>query len=501
MTRAPGKAEHARPAAGASSSREKENCITIPWYPFLFSLYPVLFLYLRNILEVHWTQALWAAFASLGIALILWPCTRLVTFQAERRALVLFLFLLLFHSYGFFYDPVAGLLPEGLPPLATYIAAFILPGGALILLSATVLRARTGLAAIRRILQAVVVCLIAWNLAGILLHHGRNLWRQAFQHAREVRAESGERAGGPDIYCFVLDEFAAIETVRSLFRYDNSAFVDQLRRLGFFVARDSRSAFLKTELALASLLNLGNSAGPGDPFQRIQHNGVASFLKQQGYQIIEFPAAEAMFMEAADQRYYHSLKRDSIFFDDFYRTLFEHSLLRFLPDRWSRKAPDASRYYREQVLQVFERLPDILKIPGPKFVFVHLNCPHEPFVFNAQGEPATEGHLWDHADPAFYLQQYIFVSGKMLETAAAILAGSPRPPVIMIQSDHGYRGSRGRKKWFRKVDDAEAKKTFNALYLPRVSSDTIHPSLSPQNNFRLVFNHYFGTHYPLLPDH
>jgi len=501
MARALAKTGHTTPATGVSLSGSNENRRTVPWYPFLFSLYPVLFLYLRNIREVHWIDGLWAAAVSLGMALALWPCTRFFATEAEKRALALFLFLLLFHSYGLFYDPAAGLLPLETPPLAAYALAFVLPGGAWILLTAVLLRTRSSLALIGRILRAAVVFLVAWNLAGILLHHGRDLWTQVRQPAREGRMEAGKCAGGPDIYCFVLDEFAAIETARSLFHYDNSAFVDRLRRLGFFVARDSNSPFLKTEQALASFLNLNDSKGPGDPFQRIQRNMVATFLKGRGYRIIEFPAVEAMFMEAADYRYYHSLKRDSIFFNDFYRTLLEHTLLRFLPDRWSHKSPNASRYYREQILQVFEELPGAMKFPGPKFVFVHLYCPHEPFVFNAQGNPAAEGHLWDHADPSYYLQQYIFISNKMVETVMAILADSTRPPVIVIQSDHGYRGSRGRKKWVRKVDDAEATKVFNALYLPGVPPDTIDPSLSPLNNFRLIFNRCFGTRYPLLPDH
>jgi hypothetical protein len=341
------------------------------------------------------------------------------------------------------------------------------------------------------------VCLVSWNLAGILIHHGRSFFDRTRQQHHDAAPPADSQGQRPDIYCFILDEFAAVEAAQSLFQYDHSAFVDSLRQQGFFVARNSRSPFQKTELALAALLNPGENESKADPFQRIRRNTVASFLKQRGYRIIEFPISPALLMTAADQRFRFSLDRISIFFNDFYRTLCERSLLCFIPERWSRRSPDSSRYYRERVLQVFEKLPAIVKSPGPKFVYVHLYCPHEPFVFAARGGTVAAGHFWDHADPRFYLQQYIFTSSKMTETSAMILRDSPAPPVIMIQSDHGYRGSRGRKKQGRIVEAAESTKVFNALHLPGVAPEKIDPCLSPGNNFRLVFNIYFAARYPL----
>ncbi len=461
MSGAPDRAEATDQGSPAAAAGGK-----VPAYPFLFSLYPVLFLYLRNIREVPWPQALLAAAASLAIAIILWPATRLVAAGAHKRALALFLFLLLFHAYGSYYQAVSPLLPGTLSPLAAHALAFIVPGGACLLLTLALRRCRRDLAFPGRALGVAVLVLLAWNLGGILLYHGRSLWEQA---ARQESMAAATRAGGPDIYCFVLDEFAALEAARSLFQYDHSAFADRLRQMGFFVARDSRSPFLKTEFALAALLNPGGDDGRGDPFARIRRNEVASLLKRRGYRVIEFAAGPAMFMEDADQRHHYSLARVSIFFNDFYRTLFERSLLRFLPEQWSRQQSDISHYYQERVLQVFRKMPAVIKSPGPKFVFVHVYCPHEPFVFDARGGSVPREKAWDHSDPRNYLRQYIFISSKMLETAAAILADSPRPPVIIIQSDHGYRGSRGRTNWKRTVDPAQAQKVFNALYLPGMS--------------------------------
>jgi hypothetical protein len=253
-----------------------------------------------------------------------------------------------------------------------------------------------------------------------------------------------------------------------------------------------------TEPAIADILNLGEWPAGADPFSLVRRNAVASFLKRRGYRIIEFPVLPALFMEDADLRFHYPLSRASIFFDDFYRTLFEATLLRVLPDVWKSRKTGFSRFYRERVLHVFERLPRLVVSPGPKFVFIHVYCPHEPFVFDARGGPVDDAHAWDHADRRFYVGQYRFISGKIAETAARILEDSARPPVIIIQSDHGYRGPLRRGAGGDPVPRDEMVRVFNALHLPGVDQNRIDASLAPANNFRLVFNLYFGTRYPLL---
>jgi hypothetical protein len=466
-------------------------------YPFLFSLYPVLFLYLRNIREVLPAQALLALGVALAIAVFFWIVLRWTVRLPGQRSLLLFLFLLLFHGYGFCYDLILGLLPAASPPLQAHAIAFILPGGSWLLLSLAIVRSSKKFTKLNQVLQLAVILLVTWNMAGILMHQGRAYFKRN-RPQWEDKHLADNRAARPDIYCFVLDEFASLESARSLFQYDHPAFAGTLHRQGFFIARNSRSRFRLTEPAMAAIFNLGEFIDGADPFALVRRNTVAAFLKQRGYRIVEFTVEPALFMEAADQRFHYSLTEASIFFNDFYRILFERSLLRILPDLWQRQKTDFSHFYRDRVLTVFEKLPAVIKSPGPKFVFVHLFCPHEPFVFDAQGGPVNDAHWWDHDDPGYYLQQYKFISAKMTETAALILENSTRPPVIIIQSDHGYRGSLRRGKGQRPVAWAEIIKVFNALYLPGIDPGQIAPNLSPLNNFRLIFNHYFGEHYPLL---
>ncbi len=465
-------------------------------YPFLFSLHPAFSLYLHNIREADPIRLFWAAAASMGIALAYWPITRLFSNRLEKRALALFLFLLLFQSYGLYYQQIAGLLPETLSLPAAHALAFAVPGGAWILLTFLVIRSRRSFSVLGRVLGIAVLAMLGWNIAGMLLHHGGALARSLKESRTGGHPAFAAPAAAPDIYCFVLDEFASVGSMRRLFGHDHAPFTDSLRRRGFIVSEGSKARFTETGPAIADILNLGQFAKKDNSYLAVRRSAAVAFLKQRGYRIIDFACLESLFLDGADRRVYYDLVRASVFFDDFYRALFERSLLRVLPDMWRRRKTDLTRYYRQRVLQVFAELPGAVREASPKFVFVHLFSPHEPFVFDRQGGEVDPDRIWDHADPKYYLEQYIYISRRLLETADMILGNSPRAPVILLQSDHGYRGSRRRGN---RVPPEEMSKVFNALYLPGVPRDKIDPSLTPRNNFRLVFNFYFGTHYDLLP--
>ncbi len=66
---------------------------------------------------------------------------------------------------------------------------------------------------------------------------------------------------------------------------------------------------------------------------------------------------------------------------------------------------------------------------------------------------------------------------------------SRTPPIIILQGDHGY-GRHARDKV----------SILNAYYFPGGGDEVLYETITPVNNFRLVFDLYFGGQFGLLED-
>ncbi|MFC1736984.1 hypothetical protein ACFL1X_12780, partial [Candidatus Hydrogenedentota bacterium] len=98
-----------------------------------------------------------------------------------------------------------------------------------------------------------------------------------------------------------------------------------------------------------------------------------------------------------------------------------------------------------------------------------------------------------------YIDQLVFVTRKTQETIDAILANSERPPIIILQSDHGP----GSTLTWDKPEETnfhERLSILNAYYLPNEGDERLYENISPVNSFRVVLNRYFNTDLELLDD-
>src|SRR5262249_40066818 len=102
---------------------------------------------------------------------------------------------------------------------------------------------------------------------------------------------------------------------------------------------------------------------------------------------------------------------------------------------------------------------------------------------------------------AGYRKQAAFVTEQVERVIDAILANSPEPSVIILQSDHGS-GIGLSTESLEQADLPERMSILNAYYLPRSDGGkgALYPSISPVNSFRVFLNAYFGAGLDLLPD-
>jgi hypothetical protein len=124
-----------------------------------------------------------------------------------------------------------------------------------------------------------------------------------------------------------------------------------------------------------------------------------------------------------------------------------------------------------------------MRLPGKKFVYLHVPAPHSPYVVSSNGSYAPT------PDPLIgYRNQVEYINMRIIPIIQEIINNSKNPPVIVLQADHGW------------VNDPKRVDILNAYYLPGSASKLIYPTITPVNTFRVIFNAYFGAHIGLLKD-
>ena len=461
-------------------------------YPLLFAAFPLLSLFEHNQSEIE-LSVLWVPLSvTVAATLGLYALLRLVFRDAKAAALTA-LVVFAFFYYGTFASAV-GLRDRWFFPLWI----LLLTGLAFALI-------RLELGHLTWALGAAGLVLFALPAAGIGLYHADHRPISLSDPRLWPTHLSPPTMRGPDIYLLVPDDYARPDVLRRYFRHDDSRFLDALRRRGFVVSPDSRSPYSDSEMNIAAAVNmdylsglpkiLGAKSQDVRPVSRLEEdNRAALLLRTVGYRYVHLDTDEVTF-DAGNPGISRFAPPDS-----FANLWLEQSVLRLIGGPFGFDAAARNRRFRESVRKVFSDLEAVPRQRGSKFVFFHTLLPHDPYVFGAHGEAVTfPGHsdadLGSRLGMRYYLPQLRYLNGKLLEAIDAIQARSERPPVIVIQADEGFQADD------QTVGEAATRqirvKGLIALYLPGVKHALPKPP-NTVNTLRFVFNHYLGTHYPLL---
>ena len=495
---------------------------TFTIHPYLFAIFPILFLYSHNIgqlsmisfLEILTPVAIIFGFTIIAMV-ILWLIFKK---DSHKAGIVTSIFLVLFFSYGRIYELIVGFKTGN----------FIIGGHRylsvlwLILFSVVVfftVRTKVNLRNLINILNIVSVVLVLFPLINIGIYNF---------NTRDIRQDPGaavQENGSaivenldelPDVYYIILDGYAGPESLEEFYDYDNREFTDFLTEKGFFVASKSRSNYPWTYLSLASSLNmeyinsLSEDAGIGSddrtlPYEMITNSKVWKFLDSKGYQFVHFDSSG---WGPTDRNRNADISIRVNRFNEFNISIIQTTMLKpfekyIITDSGIQK-----------VLYSFTNLGKVNQIAGPKYIFAHIMSPHPPFFFGADGEliPEAEYKLSAYWEKEKYLEQLIYINSRVEMLIEEILSGSKVPPIIIIQGDHGARSTLGDPRgdredpanigWLYPTAEMlrESTPILNAYYLPGADISQLYDSISPVNTFRFVFNTYFGEDYELLDD-
>ncbi len=473
-------------------------------YPFFVASYPVLALLAFNLGQVNASAGIRPLVLSiLGVA-VLFLLLRLIYRNWHRAAFVSAGLVLLFYTYGHVYDLVSS--RWNVIHLDVWMVASWLLLAILAVLAATSPRIRFRSATLT--LNVITLGLLLFPIFQMIQWSPQKpagLEKEPFLVTQELQVPQGQVP--PDIYYIMPEDYGRVDMLQSKFHIDVSQFVHDLKDMGFYVAECSQSNYVWSNLSLGSSLNmeyLQNLDGgfkPDSTSQRpirdaIRHSAVVRDLQEAGYKTVAFATGFA-WSELDNADVYLSLS--DIWFG---LTDFELLLLHTTPARhlegsriFDLDRIDSGRY-RERTMLVFNSMEKLARMPGPKFVFAHIINPHEPFVFGPDGSPIDPEPFMNERGK-YPLDKYIlgfqmqipFVNRMLAQSIKTLINEFESPPIIILQTDTGPLYTYGSDHF----------KILNAYYLPD-HTDALYPGISPVNTFRLIFNTYFGTNYPLLED-
>lgn len=491
--------------------------------PFLFAAYPILFLYAHNIADLS-LPSLWLPLAiALGLAAALFLTLRFVISNDQKAGFITTLFVILFFSCGHAYE---GLIssPFGRSWLWLFIniKTALLAVWSIIFIAGTVaiLRTKRELGTLKKLLVITGAVLVGASLASIGSYE---IFRDRPLRAHDQGASKGEAgvSGGgktPNIYYIVVDAYAGKDALKRFYGFDNSEFLDYLERKGFYVAGRSKSNYPRTSLSLASSLNMAylkdllpaidtGSRDIGASRSLIRQNEVFRSLRRRGYTIV------AVSSGCADTE----LDNADVYLtpgwtpDEFQDAVIGTTPIPLLLDVTG--SPDQFDAHRNRILFEFDRVSRLGSMKAPFFAFAHIEIPHPPFVFGADGQELNPGMTFHDRDGDWlirdgrltrdeYVRQYVdqltFTNRKLKILIDSILSGARTRPILILQSDHGPRSM---LSWDdpEKTDFRECLSIVNAYYLPG-GAEALYEDISPVNTFRIIFNRYFGTDYTVLED-
>ena len=480
-------------------------------HPILFVLYPTIFLFAHNINQVLFTEILLPIVISLCLVVILilplWLFFRDIA-KVGFGASVFVVFL-------FAYGPICGAMKRLLP----MCSAFHIHGGlmpimvcGLVCSEFLIKRIRRNLSNTTRVLNIVSAILIMVSLTNIVVYKFRNAaYGNNTINSENIESHTAAPAASsrlPDIYYIILDRYPSAATLREVYDFDNSEFVDYLARHGFYVASQSNANYQCTPQSLASSLNmkyityLGKEQGEKTDnwmpiYAMLDDNRVWRFLKSKGYKFIHFGSEWY-----PTSNNHADMNVNVLFWMLVYKTtmLYPITLLLGIIDI------DREKYRREHYQ--FDKLSLLPSIKSPNFAYAHFLVTHPPYVFDENGNFLTPEKASQRSDRENFLTQIVFINKKMKALISKLQSDSDPQPIIIVQSDEGPYPQPQNRTMFSGFDWGSASNTqirekmgiLNAYYLPNVNTDALYPSITPVNSFRIIFNLYFGTELELLPD-
>jgi len=480
---------------------------TFELHPFFFGVFTTIFLFAFNIHIVKFQDLVLPFLIIITTIVVLTIPIRFVLKNSKKTAFIITISLIIFFSYGHFYEIVENISHKILLPI--FFILFI----AGIIYFIKTKRTLDNATKIVNGIGFVIIIISVINIGVYLIDTEQVGIVNEIDNEQLVGNGLYEYEKYPDIYYIILDGYAGSESLKKTFEFENNEFRDFLISNNFYVPQHSHANYPHSYQSLASSLNMKyineieseNLQKRTDvAYQMIENNLVMNNFKSKGFEIINVysgwgPTRDMNISDINLCDEYRGLVDSELFsmvlnksvLDPFFVKLFED-------DR------------KDLIMCHFSKIKNAHSITEkPIFLFAHITIPHGPYVFGPNGESITPESLQlgenvvdlgnNKVNKAGYLGQLKFTNKLATDMIENILLNYENPPIIVIQGDHGSGEIPGWNK-LEKEGLQERHSNFVAILVPNSEKEIFYETITPVNIFRIILNNYFGETLPLLDD-
>ncbi|WEX08831.1 sulfatase-like hydrolase/transferase [Chelativorans sp. AA-79] len=514
--------QESSPEAVGSSPTSRATRVwdgSYPLHPFLFAIASVLVMMARNLDQTSIADVAPSLAGALLFALTVYLAVVAIRRRFDRvSAVIASIWVIGCLFYAGLFDRLNGLVDGG------YSMTRTLPLALAALAAATLLAVllRRAAAVIHSVLTGIAAVLLIspiWQAASYEWQNGaaRNVYEPEKAMAEIEPFIAPAKANGssrpPDIYHFIFDRYASEGVLRDHFDVDNGSIGSFLEERGFYIARDSNSNYQKTGPSLASTFYMDYlDLLADDPrvqgsnwhpiYAMLDDHRVARFLKSRGYDFIQFGSwwVGTYDNPTADENRPHGFSEFEMLY---LRRTALRPLFHVLPDRPLTMRLDWDNAQCQRIAPQVEEIKALGQRDKPVYVFAHILVPHGPFNFTNDGRCLTIEESRKRGEDQGYLEQIAYANRIIEEVVIALQSPDREPPIILIQADEGPFPERdGRVPWQDAPPNELRVKSgiLNAYYFPNGDYSALRPDITPVNSYRVLFNTYFGTDFPILPD-
>ena len=320
----------------------------------------------------------------------------------------------------------------------------------------------------------------------------------------------------PDIFFVVLDEYTSSEGLAKYFGFDNHGIDSLFNSKGFFVSTGSRSNYNMTAFSISSTLNYdyldlekSDSVYYNDIFLRgietFKKNRLTPYLAEQGYEIINYGCFDLENAVTPTYTFFNDLARLMIDNQTLFTRINRDIGWKFRFTNVFTKETRIPRSYkkgkREHIFRNNFNADNLLKEMSrkgdkPRFIYAHLILPHDPYYFDSSGNFVSDTLLIQgklNKEKA-YINQLKYCNKILEKMISASDLDTGRERVVVIESDHGFGYHDNPALSEREFSN------LNAYFFSDKNYQSLYPTISPVNTFRIILNKYFCDNLPLLKD-